>query len=219
MSLPPPKDPPADWQLPTAGAALPLVSSDITNAANQLGVEPCAVHAVTQVESSGAGFDSKRRPKLRYENHWFRTFTNGQFDDSNPDLSCAQGSSGYAATHTGDGDAYADQQWDLLRRAFQLNKTAAVKSCSWGMFQVMGFNADKAGWGTDEPGLRKFVEAMFYSEGQHVHAFCGFVEATGLVDTLKDHDWASFAQSYNGDGYRQNAYDTKMAQFYADCAG
>src|SRR5262249_44065735 len=133
---------PAHWPLPTPpGAALPLVLADFESAAKELGGETAAVRAVAGVESGGRhGFDAKKRPVLRYENHIFRSLTRSQFDRSHPDLSAAYGSAQYRATHQFGGIKYADEQWDLLQRAFALAPDQAVMACSWGMFQVMGEN-------------------------------------------------------------------------------
>jgi hypothetical protein len=204
---------PGHWPLPTPpGAALPLVPADFVNAAKELGVETAAVHAVAGVESGGrAGFDAKKRPVLRYENHIFRSLTRGQFDKTHPDLSCAFGSAQYRATHRFGGMQYADEQWGLLTAAFALAPDQAVMACSWGMFQVMGENYRMVGWRD----LQQFVKDMFYSESQHLRAFLGYCRHAGLVPYLKAHQWAAFAQGYNGPSYRQNRYDTLLAQYYA----
>jgi N-acetylmuramidase len=35
-----------------------------------------------------------------------------------------------------------------------------------------------------------------------------------MHSALKKHDWAGFAQAYNGPGYAANNYDTKIAAEY-----
>jgi len=201
------------WQLPTPpGAALTLVLADFDQAAKELGVETAAIRAVAGVESGGrSGFDAKKRPVIRYENHIFRSLTKKQFDKSHPDLSAPYGSAQYKSTHRFGGIKYADEQWGLLEAAWALAPDAAVQACSWGMFQVMGENYRSVGW-TD---LQQFVKDMFYSEAQHLRAFLGYCRHAGLVPYLKSHNWAAFAQGYNGPSYRQNHYDTFLAQNYA----
>lgn len=195
------------WQLPERGEAIKLVASDFENAAKELGVEAAAVHAVAAVESGGrTGFDSLKRPKIRYENHFFRRLTKGRFDKTHPDLSCAYGSRQYKLTH----GKHADQ-YKLLHAAFALAPDAAVMSCSWGMFQVMGENYKNIGW----KDLERFTKDMFYSEGQHLRAFLGFCRHNGLVKYLKSHNWTAFARAYNGPAYAENAYDVKMRNYYA----
>ncbi len=204
---------PAAWVLPTPpGAALPLVLADFQAAAKQLGVEVAAVRAVAAVESGGrSGFDAKKRPVLRYENHIFRSLTKSAYDKSHPDLSAAYGSKEYVATHQFSGIKYADEQWSLLTRAFALAPSSAVMACSWGMFQVMGENYKSVGWTS----LPQFVIDMFQSASQHLRAFLGYCRSAGLVPDLKTHAWAKFAYGYNGPSYKQNNYDGQLAQYYA----
>ena len=201
------------WQLPKPpGAALKLVPSDFEQAARELGVEAAAIHAVSAVESGGRnGFDARKRPVLRYENHIFRSLTKRRYDRSHPDLSAAYNSAEYKATHRFGGQKEADEQWGLLESAFALAPDQAVMACSWGMFQVMGENYKMGGWTS----LEQFVKDMFSSEAQHLRAFLGYCKHAGLVPDLKQHKWAAFAQGYNGPSYRQNHYDTLLAQYYA----
>lgn len=203
---------PGPWSLPARGAALSLVRSDFETAAHQLGVETAAIRAVAAVESGGrTGFDAKKRPVIRYENHIFRHLTRSRYDASHPELSAAYGSAQYQRTHRFGGARYADEQWALLGAAFALAPDQAVMACSWGMFQVMGENYRSVGWTR----LPQFVTDMFYSESQHLRAFLGFCRNAGLVSYLKNHQWARFAQGYNGPSYRQNHYDAQLAHYYA----
>ena len=208
---------PGHWPLPTQpGAALPLVIADYAEAAKQLGVEAAAIRAVATVESGGrTGFDARKRPVIRYENHIFRSLTKGRYDRTHPDLSAPYGSAQYRSTHRFGGTKYADEQWALLEAAFALAPDQAVMACSWGMFQVMGENYRSIGW-TD---LQQFVKDMGQSANQHLRAFLGFCRHAGLVPYLAHHQWASFAQGYNGPSYRQNHYDTFLAKYYAQYRG
>ena len=199
------------WPIPVSGDALKLVAADFVNAATELGIEAAAVHAVSMVESSGGGFDAKKRPVIRYENHIFRALTKARYDKSHPNLSAAYNSAQYKSTHRFGGIQYADEQWGLLDAAFSLAPNEAVMACSWGMFQVMGENYKSVGW-TD---LHQFVTDMFYSASQHLRAFLGYCRHAGLVPDLKTHAWARFAQGYNGPSYRQNHYDTQLAHYFA----
>jgi hypothetical protein len=197
---------PVSWPLPDRGEALKLVATDYETAGRALGVEAAAVHAVGSIESGGrTGFERSKRPKIRYENHYFQRLTGHKFDESHPDLSAAYNSKSYRATHSKGSD-----QWKLLRDAFAVAPKAAVQSVSWGMFQVMGSSYHRVGW-TD---LEQFVKDMFHSEAQHLRAFLGFCRANGLVKYLKTHDWASFAHGYNGAKYKDNAYDVKIGNAY-----
>src|SRR5690606_13550495 len=41
-----------------------------------------------------------------------------------------------------------------------------------------------------------------------------FIDKSGLADALRSQDWETFAQGYNGPGFRKNAYHSKLAQAY-----
>jgi hypothetical protein len=197
--------PTGPWKLPAHGAALRLVAADFKSAARSLGCETAAVHAVAEVESGGrTGFDTHKRPKILFETHLFRTNSGGKFNSSHPELTAPYGTSLHLASYNKD-------QWKVMHSAFALDHKAAVKSASWGMFQVIGSNAKSCGWKS----LRQFVTDMFYSEGQHMRCFLGFCRANHLTPYLARHDWASFARGYNGSSYRDFAYDTKIAAAYA----
>lgn len=97
-----------------------------------------------------------------------------------------------------------------MREAFALDADAAVKSASWGMFQVLGSNYKMCGW----TNVRQFVYDMFESEAQHLRAFLGFCRGAKITQHLKTRNWAAFARGYNGPDYASNAYHTKMARAY-----
>lgn len=192
------------WSLPEEGDALRLVSSDYERAARELGVEVATVRAVASVEAGGrTGFDKKKRPKILFEIHKFRKHTGHRYDKSHPHLSAP-----YKSKHRR--ASYGRDQWDVIQQAFALDHEAAVKSASWGLFQVMGENFTNVGW----KHVRRFVIDMFASEGQHLHAFLGFCKANNLVQHLRNRNWAAFARGYNGADYASNAYDVKMAAAY-----
>ena len=198
-----------EWTLPEEGEALRLVEADFVTAARDLDVDVAAVHAVAEVESGGrTGYDARKRPKILFEIHHFRDHTSGRYDTSHPHLSAPYRSKLRRAS-------YQKDQWLVIAEAFALDKEAAVKSASWGMFQVLGSNAIDAGWTT----LQQFVIDMFASEGQHMRAFLGFCRANSLIGYLKRHQWASFARGYNGPSYADGAYDVKMANAYARWSG
>jgi LysM repeat protein len=193
------------WTLPKNGAARKLATNDFVSAARNLGCETAAVRAVAEVESGGrTGFDTKKRPKILFEIHLFRENTNHRYDNSHPHLSAPYSSPRRRAS-------YSKDQWAVMREAFALDRNAAVKSASWGMFQVLGSNYKMCGWKS----VRQFVYDMFESEAQHLRSFLGYCRAAKISGHLKTKNWAAFARGYNGPDYASNAYHTKMAAAYA----
>jgi hypothetical protein len=102
-------------------------------------------------------------------------------------------------------------QYTKLKEAYDLDATAALKSASWGKFQIMGENFKAAGYET----VAEFVFALSQSESAHLRAFTSFVSNNKrMLAALKSKSWTAFAASYNGAGYKKNDYDTKMAAAY-----
>jgi hypothetical protein len=172
-----------------AGRALRLSPDDIAREAVLLSVDPAAVHAVCDIEAGGAGFLPDSRPKILFEAHVFHRLTHGQYDGKWPNISSAS----WNRALYGPGGAH---QYMRLQFAVALDRAAALQSCSWGMFQVMGTNHQLCGFDDVEA----FVAAMMQSEGAHLDAFAAFCRANNLDRALRSHDWSSFARGYNGSG-------------------
>lgn len=181
-------------------AGRPISAAAYAAAARLLDCDVAAVQAVAQVESRRDPFAPCGRPTVLFERHKFRRYTAGRFDDSHPGLSGPRGGYGRHA-----------EQWDRLTAAIALDREAALKSASWGAFQIMGFN--HAACGFDE--VEDFAAAMAESADRHLDAFVGFVIANGLDRPLRALDWARFARGYNGPAFRDNDYDAKIARAYA----
>jgi len=179
------------------GKALPLSQQGISTALSRLDVAAPALWAVLSVETSGCGFLPDRRPKILFERHWFSRLTEGRFDHQAPDISHPR-AGGY-----GSGGAF---QYERLARAMALDRTAALESTSWGLGQVMGFNASKVGYADVEA----LVEAAQRSEDAQLDAMVGFVLQANIVNYLRQLDWPQFARHYNGPDFRKNRYDEKL---------
>jgi len=182
------------------GPATPMTDEAVEQAAKSLGCPVAAVRAVIDVESRG-GFLADGRPKLLFERHYFCRLTGGKYNAGNPDISNSQwgGYKGGAA------------EYDRLGRAIKLDRDAALRSASWGAFQIMGDNYKASGF--DNVGA--FVKAMVAGEPEQLEAFVSFVKKSRLDDELARLDWVSFARGYNGPAYRTNRYDSKLAAAYS----
>lgn len=186
----------------------PLDDADVSSAAKRLGVTEAQLRAVITVESSGDGFlDSRengsRLPKILFEAHVFSRQTGGRFDADHPRLSSAH----WDRTLYAGGAA----EYDRLRQAADLDFTAAYRSSSWGLFQIMGFNHEAAGY--DQ--LLDFIGAQYVSESLQLQCGVNFILAHGLERYLRSQDWAGFAKGYNGPAYQENHYDEKLADAFA----
>lgn len=180
------------------GRALPLDLDGIKAATELLQVGVAELVAVGTVETKGFGFLPDRRPLILFERHIFSKRTGGKFDASHPGISNPK-PGGYGA-----GGA---SQYDRLAEAVALDRDAALCSASWGLGQVMGFNAKVAGYNSAE----EMVAAMLDSENAHLMAMAKFIShSQAAVTALRGHDWATFAKIYNGPQYAINKYDVKL---------
>jgi hypothetical protein len=177
-----------------------LTLADYTGAATRLRCEVNAIRAVANVETKKSPYDELGRPTILYERHKFRTHSNGRYNLTHPDISGPQG--GYGLFRV---------QYSKLYRAAVLDEVAALKSASYGMFQILGENHVAAGF----PTVGAFVDAMMGEERDHLAAFVSFILANpGMLTALRNRNWATFARLYNGPNYRDNDYDTKMQTEY-----
>ena len=180
-----------------------LTREDFIDDAQLLGCEVEAIMAVVEVESAGGGFDPEGFPKTLFEGHHFHRLTKGKFSQSHPTLSYPKWTKKFY------GRTWREEK-NRLAEAVKLDRTAALMSASWGMFQIMGFNHAVCGYKT----VQQFVNAMCKDENAQLGAFTQFIINSNLADELRDRRWADFARHYNGPSYAVNKYDVKMARAY-----
>ena len=180
-----------------------LDQADYERVAKSIGCEVAAVRAVVSVEAAGSGFYSDGRPKILFEAHWFSDFTDGRYDDTFPSISSRLWDRSLYIGGVG--------EWDRIYRAANVDRSSALKSASWGLGQIMGDNYGSCGY----KDVETFVKDMHESEGKQLQAMFGFIKSNGLATALIRQDWATFARGYNGESYRANAYDEKLADSYS----
>jgi len=162
-----------------------------------LGCEAAVLKAIAEVETKGSAYwrlnavDGKQIPSILFERHWFSRLTKHAHDKTHPDVS------GPAFTSNKDADAahrYGSHATSYLRliNAYRIDPEAALASCSWGKFQIMGGEFDNC----KLPSAEALVKKMCAGE-------------SGQIEML-----AAFALYYNGGGYKKNAYDSKMQAAY-----
>jgi hypothetical protein len=183
------------------GTGTPLSQRSLDEATSIAQVDLPELWSVIHVETSGCGYLPDRRPKILFERHIFSRLTHRRYDESHPEVSAhTAGGYGHDGAH----------QYTRLEIALQLNGDAALKSASWGLGQIMGENFREAGFTS----IEDMVAAMVDREDNQLQAMASFLHATGMDDSLRSHDWASFAEKYNGPNYAENNYDRQLAQSY-----
>lgn len=180
-----------------------LTEQDYRDAADFLKCPVAAVKAVSDVEAPRGGFNPDDTPVTLFEGHKFYKYTAGKFAVQAPDLCFRE----WTRRHYG--KTWQAEQ-SRLQRAMALDREAAIKSASWGKFQIMGFNSYLVGFDS----LQAFVNAMYKDEREHLMAFVRFIQTAGLSPALRRCDWAGVARGYNGAGYADNQYDARLAAAY-----
>lgn len=189
--------------LPKIYPEIGLSDEAYEKAAHILSCEVTALKAVSDVESSGVGYFSNGAPCLLFEAQQFSKFTQHEYDESHPDIS----------SRTWDRSLYlgGSKEYTRLQKAMLLNRKAALKSASYGRYQIMGFNYKEAGY--DD--IEVFVSEMFFSESHHLIAFVYFIKSNlKLLNAIQQKDWSTFARYYNGREYAKNHYDEKLQKAY-----
>lgn len=185
-----------------------LTENDFIRCSNSIGTDIATIKAVCEVESGGYGFISPGKPKILFEGHifWKELKKAGlkpeNYVQGNEDIL-------YKAW---DKTKYCggSREYDKLERAIVIDRCCALKSASWGLFQIMGFNYPMCGCET----IDDFVGKMKRSEGSQLDLFIEFIKRNALGGYLRDLDWEGFAKAYNGPGYRENKYDEKLESAY-----
>lgn len=184
-----------------------LTEKDFQKAAEILEVDIPTVKAVVEVESAGSGFIADR-PKILFEGHifWRRLVRAGvdpeEFREGYEDVLYER----WERDHYRGGLA----EYERLEKASDINRNMAYESCSWGLFQIMGYHWESL----DYHCVHDFVLRMYQSEGEHLMAFIRYVKKFDLVIHLKNKDFESFSKGYNGPAYFNNKYHIKLKEAY-----
>ena len=201
----------------TQAVALPFINrkyikeSDFQEAASKLGVELNVVKAVTNVEALQFGFFNNGTPVMLFERHIFYR----ELVKSKGEAFAKQTAAKHPTLCNPATGAYIGGVAEVgrLSTAMQIDEGAALKSASYGLFQIMGFNHAQAGYAN----VISYYSAMCASEKNQLDAFVSFVllNRSGiLLNSLKSKDFTNFARIYNGPGYKKNNYDVKMLNEY-----
>ncbi len=184
------------------GRALPLDPHDVSEEAAALRCSTAIIHAFSDLESGGvSGFLPDGRPKILFEARSFHVLTGGRFDLVASNVSSPVWNRGLY----GAGGAH---QYDRLAVALELDRTAALESCSIGRYQVMASNFRMIGYAAPEDMWAAFCDC----ERVHLDGFASFCLKAGLLLALQASppEFVRLAIGYNGAGERANGYDQKL---------
>ncbi len=192
---------------------LGLSEEDYKKAAGIIGCDVSTIKAVDSVESHGSGFFKDGSITILFEPHIF--YSQLKKAGINP-LPLMKGNEDIisASWKPGMYGPYSIQ-YAKLRKAKGFNIVAALKSCSWGRFQIMGFNYKMCGYNS----VTEMVDKFAQSEFEQLNAFCVYIKSANLDDELNAKAWEAFAEQYNGPQWKKNDYANKLMNAEIDARG
>lgn len=167
--------------------------------ARVLGISPRLARAVFVVESGGSAGNG--RMVVRFEAHIFRDELK---DDARfakhfrldvPEWKIHE----WRPSTDAPWRPYHDDQpaeWQVLEFAMGLNETAALRSTSMGVAQIMGFNHQRIGYATVQEMFADFAAPG--PEAEIVGFFSYVAHTPGALFALQQGDLVTFAKLYNG---------------------
>lgn len=183
-----------------------LSEADLENAASQLNCSVCAVKATHTVESAGKGFFDDGRPKILYERHVMRRRLIEYKIDPTPYIQKFPN----LVNITRGGYLGGVKEYDRLTQAQNIHKRAAMESCSWGAYQIMGYYYKLFGYSNVE----EMVSDLNLNEAKHLELFVKFIKADArLLKAIQNNDWVTFATVYNGPA-NVAIYSTRLKQAF-----
>jgi hypothetical protein len=216
-----------------------LTKQDFEVAANSIGCNLAVIQMFHEVESAGNGYlnepGQSSRLKILFEGHQFWK----QLVEAGADPYDAL--SKYPAMKnvlykkwTREHYVGGAKEWTRMSKAIALCKDIGIKeiyalnSASYGAFQIMGFNAELAGYFDAQEMITEFNNG---GEAEQLMGFVNYIKSINLDDDLilmsQVTDYAIIkkicaviAKAYNGPGYKGNPattnddYDLKLFNAY-----
>jgi hypothetical protein len=173
--------------------------------AARIGIDKGVAVAVIAVESGGSGLGPDGRMIIRFENHLFWSYWGknnaaayGQYFTFDQNISW-QGHR-YRPQPGGQWlDVHQNQnsEWAAFNLATTIDATAAKKSISMGLTQILGSNHRAIGYASPDAMFAAFAA----DEKFQLLGFFNFVKNDQRqINALRNHDYVGFARIYNGPG-------------------
>jgi hypothetical protein len=196
--------------------------ADWVKAAKDLGVnDPDLLRAIAQQESENIAFLVSGKPKILYERHHFYDFYKEEYGVAKADqlslmneniiknANGGYGSSDFLSEKGFDNEGYYNHQFDRLDKAKKIDEDMAIKSTSFGLFQVLGGYCT---YSNTTP--KQFLQEMSRSEKFQIQAFVNFIKKDrakkDLPNALNNKNWRKVALIYNGTEWE--TYNPKYAK-------
>lgn len=192
------------------GPKLRLQPGDIAEVMRPFGLTEAHARTVIEVETNGKGYDSLGQVAFLFEPHKF-------YQNVPKNMLQEAINLGLAYPHWKGPGSYPKTpalRWAQFQKAVALDETAAIKSASWGLGQIMGSECVECGFSSPQ----EMLTAFYQSEKAQVKAMMTLVKHRGLDKDLHNFPDISacrhFALRYNGVAYEKNNYHNKLHDAY-----
>lgn len=195
---------PATWSLILPSR--PKISEgDWERVSKSLGVEVAILKAIHEVETSSQSYLPQGYPALLFEAHIFYRELKALGKDVMSLISLYPG----IISKTWDKKLYLGgiREVPRINEAYQISPEAALRSASWGAFQICGFNAGPSG-------VFEFYRKIWTSETGQLEVLSDFLKASGIIPYLRSLNFREIAKRYNGPGYESGNYHIKLQRAY-----
>jgi hypothetical protein len=167
-----------------------------------------ALLAVVECETSGKPFEQDgHTPSLLFERHKFYS----ELKKLQPSKLSAAIRAGLAIPKWSRSTQYKDQgsssgRLNVIAKARAIDEEVANRAASWGLGQTMGFNAERLKY----EDATHMVGELSRGIAEQIDALVREIKTDHLDKYLIAKNFTAFARGYNGPGYAQNQYDTRM---------
>ncbi|WP_316196557.1 N-acetylmuramidase domain-containing protein [Bradyrhizobium sp. SZCCHNS3053] len=180
----------------------------IVQAAKAQGWPASALLAVVECETSGKPFEQDgHTPTLLFERHKFYS----ELQKHQPSKLQKAIAAGLAIPKWSRSTQYKDQgtssgRLAVIAKARSVDEEVANRAASWGLGQTMGFNAERLKY----EDATQMVGELSKGVAEQIDALVREIKTDHLDKYLVAKNFTAFARGYNGPGYAQNQYDTRM---------
>ncbi len=176
-----------------------ITEESFIKAAKKIGCKVAMVKAVKEIEGKDSGFLSNGEVKILFEPHvfWKELKAKGIKPIISDICYPTWGTKPYGKE---------SEQHLRLQKAVNIDRDSALKSASWGMFQILGNNYKLCGCIS----IQDFINKMSNGEDSQLDLFVNYIVNSHLDDEMREEDFAGFARAYNGVYYYKNKYDLKL---------
>lgn len=194
--------------------------------AKDLAAEEAAVYAVSKQESTGGGFmqyDGKNVAKILYERHYMynnlkslkgEVFAEQEMSINKYLVNNERGRYIYNSKGVKQDNTEIASR-EKLSVSRNIDENSAIKSCSWGSFQIMGQYFNNL-YKTPQD-LEKAQDMCELQQIAYFKAYLLEVNKNALK-ALRNKNWEQFTRAYNGPAWKENNsnYPINMKKYYEE---